>query len=86
MKKIWSDIAWDDYLNWQKDDKKIVNKINQLLKDIERHPFEGMGKPEPLKYDLAGYWSRQINNEHRLVYEMQNGGIYIAQCKYHYKK
>ncbi|MCL1859652.1 MAG: Txe/YoeB family addiction module toxin [Oscillospiraceae bacterium] len=85
MKKIWSDEAWDDYLGWQRDDKKIVKKINDLLKDIERHPFEGIGKPEPLKHELSGYWSRHINGEHRLVYEIQSNNIYIAQCKYHYK-
>ncbi|MCL2096532.1 MAG: Txe/YoeB family addiction module toxin, partial [Oscillospiraceae bacterium] len=81
-----SDEAWNDYLGWQRENKKILNKINNLLKDIERHPFEGIGKPEPLKYDLAGYWSRQINDEHRLVYEIQNNSIYIARCKYHYNK
>lgn len=84
MKKTWSDDAWSDYVEWQKNDRKIVGKINELLKDIDRHPFEGIGKPEPLKHELSGYWSRHINSEHRLVYEIREDSIYIAQCKYHY--
>jgi toxin YoeB len=86
MKKTWSDEAWDEYVEWQRIDKKTVNKINELLKDIDRHPFEGLGKPEPLKHELNGYWSRHINDEHRLVYQVQNDSIYIARSKYHYKK
>jgi len=86
MKKTWSDEAWDEYVEWQRDDKKALNKINELLKDIDRHPFEGLGKPEPLKHELTGYWSRHINDEHRLVYQIQSGSMYIARCKYHYKK
>ena len=86
MNKTWSDDAWDDYLEWQQHDKKIVKKINELLKDIERHPFEGLGKPEPLKGNLSGYWSRHITDEHRLVYEVKENSLYIAQCKYHYYK
>ena len=84
MKKIWSDEAWDDYLVWQFEDKKIVKRINALIKDIERNPFDGIGKPEPLKENLSGYWSRRIDTEHRLVYRVNDNSIEIAQCKYHY--
>ena len=80
----WTNLAWDEYLFWQKHDKKILNKINTLIKDIQRNPFQGLGKPEPLKFDLAGKWSRKINNEHRLVYEVSNGETIIFQCRYHY--
>ena len=84
MKYIFVDESWEDYLYWQKTDKKKLNKINKLLKDIARSPFEGLGKPEPLKYKYAGYWSRRIDNEHRLVYRYEEGEIYIAKCRYHY--
>ena len=77
--------AWDDYLYWQKLDKKIVKKINGLIKDIQRNPFDGLGKPERLKYDLAGYWSRRIDNEHRLVYQVVNSELLIYACRFHYE-
>ena len=80
----WADNAWQDYLYWQKTDKKIVKRINTLIKDTMRHPFEGLGDPEPLKPNWTGYWSRRINREHRLVYKTNEGGLYIAQCRYHY--
>lgn len=80
----WADNAWEDYLYWQKTDKKIVKRINTLIKDTMRHPFEGLGDPEPLKHNWTGYWSRRINREHRLVYKTNEGGLYIAQCRYHY--
>ena len=80
----WADNAWQDYLYWQKTDKKIVKRINTLIKDTMRHPFEGLGAPEPLKHNWTGYWSRRINREHRLVYKANEGGLYIAQCRYHY--
>jgi toxin YoeB len=80
----WTQIAWEDYLYWQKYDKKILNKINELIKVIQRTPFEGIGKPEPLKFDLKGKWSRRINDEHRLVYECTNYNLIILQCRYHY--
>ncbi|PKP10366.1 MAG: Txe/YoeB family addiction module toxin [Bacteroidetes bacterium HGW-Bacteroidetes-4] len=76
--------AWDDYLYWQKTDKKAVKKINSLLKEIRRTPFEGTGKPEALKYDLSGYWSRRLENEHRLVYQVSENEIIIYACRFHY--
>ncbi len=84
MRFTFSKNAWDDYLQWQNEDKKILRKINDLIKDIQRTPFEGLGKPEPLKFDLAGYWSRRIDLEHRLVYQFQNNEILIYSCKFHY--
>ena len=77
--------AWEDYLSWQKEDKKILKKINELIKDIQRNPFEGIGKPERLKYDLAGLWSRRIDREHRLVYQVKENEILIYACRYHYE-
>ncbi len=84
MKVVFSDNAWDEYLYWQKTDKKLLNRINELIKAIKRTPFEGIGKPEPLKHALAGYWSRRINDEHRLVYKIEGDSLLIAQCKLHY--
>jgi len=84
LKKIWSDISWDDYLYWQKQNKKLLKKINDLIKDIERKPFEGLGKPEPLKNNLSGWWSRRIDDTHRIVYRVENGNLEIAQCREHY--
>lgn len=84
MKISFQDDGWDDYLYWQQQDKKILKRINALLKDIARQPFEGIGKPEPLKYTLNGYWSRRINDEHRLVYTVKNKQIIVIQCRYHY--
>lgn len=76
--------AWEDYVSWQSVDKKIVIKINELIKDIQRTPYEGKGKPEPLKFDLSGYWSRRIDLEHRLVYQCNDSEIIIISCKFHY--
>ena len=84
MKPIFSENAWDDYLYWQKTDKKTLERINQLISDIKRSPYEGIGKPESLKYALSGYWSRRIDGEHRLVYRTENEAVYIAQLRYHY--
>ena len=84
MKLIFSDHAWDDYLFWQKIDKKILRRINALIKETTRNPFEGIGKPEPLKHALSGYWSRRINDEHRFVYQVTDDSIHIAQLRYHY--
>jgi len=81
----FSDDAWDDYLYWQQQDKKILKKINRLIKEIERNPFDGIGEPEPLKYNWSGYWSRRITIEHRLVYKVLDEQILIAQCRYHYR-
>jgi toxin YoeB len=86
MRIIFSKNAWEDYISWQKDDKKILRKINELIKDIQRTPFEGKGKPEALKYDLAGYWSRRIDHEHRLVYQYEKNDVLIYSCRYHYDK
>jgi len=76
--------AWDSYLYWQKTDKAIVKRINTLIKEIQRSPFEGVGKPEPLKHALSGFWSRRINDEHRIVYKVTDNTIMIAQLRYHY--
>ena len=86
MKITFSLNAWEDYLSWQQQDKKMLKKINQLIKDIQRTPFEGVGKPEPLKYDLSGFWSRRIDREHRLVYQVQDNEILIYSCRYHYDR
>jgi len=80
----FADDAWDDYLYWQQNDKKILKKINRLIKEIQRDPFDGIGEPEPLKYNWSGYWSRRITIEHRLVYKVTNDALLIAQCRYHY--
>jgi toxin YoeB len=80
----WASDAWDDYLYWQQNDKKTVKRINLLIKDIKRQPFEGIGKPEPLKHNWSGYWSRRINGEHRLVYKIESKQVMIAQCRFHY--
>jgi len=84
VKLVFSDSAWEDYLYWQKTDKKILRRINGLIKEIMRTPFEGTGKPEPLKHALSGYWSRRINDEHRLVYKVTEDAVLIAQLRYHY--
>ena len=84
MKLTWSEEAWEDYLYWQDTDKKIVKRINELIKDASRTPFEGKGKPEPLKHNLAGFWSRRITSEHRLVYAVSDDSLLIASCRYHY--
>lgn len=81
----FSKSAWEEYISWQRDDKKIFIKINDLIKDIQRTPFEGKGKPEPLKFDLTGYWSRRIDMEHRLVYQYSEKEILIISCRYHYQ-
>ena len=79
------DLAWEDYLFWQKTDRAVLKRINTLLRDIQRSPFEGIGKPEPLKHNLAGFWSRRIDDEHRLVYAIEDGTVLVAQCRYHYQ-
>lgn len=85
MKKIWFDEAWEDYLYWQTQDKKTLKRINLLLKDIERGHFDGLGKPEPLKGDLSGFWSRRIDDVNRLVYRICENVLEIASCKGHYE-
>jgi len=84
MKLVFSEQAWEDYLYWQKTDAKILERINTLVKEASRQPFTGIGKPEPLKHALAGYWSRRINDEHRFVYKVSDGSPLIAQLRYHY--
>ena len=84
MRITFSSHAWGDYTTWLKEDRKMLVKINQLIKDIQRTPYDGIGKPEALKYDLVGYWSRRIDREHRLVYKVENDTVIIISCKYHY--
>ncbi len=84
MRLSWAEEAWEDYLYWQRQDKKILKRINLLIKDIKRSPFEGIGDPEPLRHNWTGYWSRRITREHRLVYAARDGELLIAQCRYHY--
>ena len=84
MNLIFSDNAWDDYLYWQKTDIKMVKRINALIKNVQRTPFEGIGKPDPLKHALSGFWSRRINDEHRMTYKVDSDSILIAQLRYHY--
>lgn len=86
MKKVWFDEAWDDYLYWQGQDKKTLKRINALIKDIERNGFDnGIGKPEPLRENLGGFWSRRIDEVNRLVYRIDNGILQIISCKGHYE-
>ena len=85
MIKVWTDEAWDDYLYWQSEDRKTLKRINLLIKDIERNPFDGLGKVEPLKYNLHGYWSRRIDDTNRLVYKVEEDKLYIISCRYHYE-
>ncbi len=84
MKLIFAEPAWQDYLYWQTQDKQMLKRINQLIQEIMREPFTGIGKPEPLKHALSGYWSRRINDEHRIVYKLENDALLIAQLRYHY--
>lgn len=84
MRLLWDERAWEDYLYWQTQDKKTLKRINILLKDIQRNRYEGIGKPEPLRENLSGWWSRRIDDENRIVYKEQNGAIIIASCKGHY--
>ncbi len=84
MKLVFDDQAWDDYLYWQRHDKKLLKRVNGLIKECMRTPFEGTGKPEPLRGSLSGWWSRRLDREHRLVYRMEGDNLLIAQCRYHY--
>ena len=84
MRIVFSEHAWEDYLHWQATDRKVLKRINALIKDILRAPFEGLGKPEPLKHALSGYWSRRIDDEHRIVYKVAAENLVIAQLRYHY--
>jgi toxin YoeB len=84
MKLIFSEQAWQDYCYWKKTDKQVLKRINTLIKDISRSPFDGIGKPEPLKHALSGYWSRRIDDQHRLVYAINDDAVLLAQMRYHY--
>ena len=84
MKLIFADEAWEDYFNWQKQDKRIVERINKLIRETKREPVAGVGKPEPLKHALSGFWSRRITEEHRMVYRLEGKDLLIAQLRYHY--
>ena len=84
MNKVWSDQAWEDYLYWQKQDRKTLNRINMLIQDIDRNGYDGIGKPEPLGESWSGFWSRRIDDKNRLVYRLQGSNIEIAQCRTHY--
>jgi len=84
MKLLFSDAAWEDYLYWQKQDRLMVERIDKLIREIQREPFTGIGKPESLKHALAGYWSRRITDEHRLVYKIEGDALLLAQIRYYY--
>ena len=84
MNLVFSQHAWEDYLYRQTTDRKLLKRINLLIHDIIRSPFEGIGKPEPLKHGLAGYWSRRVDDEHRLVYKVEGSAVFLAQCRFHY--
>tara|TARA_B100000315_G_C14485799_1_gene545133 strand:+ start:878 stop:1132 length:255 start_codon:yes stop_codon:yes gene_type:complete len=84
MKLVFSKNAWEDYIYWQTTEKKILKRINELIKDIIKNKYKGIGKPEQLKHGLSGYWSRRINNEHRLVYKIEKDRVLLAQMRYHY--
>lgn len=84
MKIVFADRGWEDFTYWVENDRKIAARIIRLIKDIEREPYEGLGKPEPLRHDLTGFWSRRITDEHRLVYAVDKGRVLIAQARYHY--
>ena len=84
MRLVFSDEAWDDYLYWQRQDRKMVDRIHKLIQEIKRKPFSGIGKPEPLKHALAGYWSRRLTDEHRIVYRIEGNSLLLAQLRYPY--
>lgn len=84
MRIVFQHVAWEDYVYWQQTDKVILKKINAIIKEIERTPYEGQGKPEMLKHDLSGWWSRRLNLEHRIVYRVEDHAVIILQCRYHY--
>lgn len=86
LRLVWDSNAWEDYLWWQTQDRKTLRRINLLIQDVVRHGNQGIGKPEPLKHDCAGYWSRRITDEHRLVYKVTDDEVRIAACRYHYGK
>jgi toxin YoeB len=84
MRLVFSEHAWEDYLYWQGTDRKVLKRINLLIQAVQHSPFEGIGKPEPLKHALSGYWSRRINDEHRMVYKVEGDALFLVQLRYHY--
>ncbi|GAB4057579.1 Txe/YoeB family addiction module toxin [Uliginosibacterium sediminicola] len=84
MRLIFAELAWEDYLYWQQQDRKMLERINKLIRETQREPFAGVGKPEPLKHALAGFWSRRITDEHRMVYRVSGDALQIVQLRYHY--
>lgn len=84
MKLVFAEAAWEDYLFWQQQDRRMLERINKLVREIQRAPFAGIGKPEPLKHALAGYWARRLTDEHRIVYKVEGDALLIAQLRYHY--
>ena len=84
MRLVFSEHAWEDYLYWQRTDRRVLKRINRLIQDVQRSPVEGTGKPEPLKHAFSGYWSRRINDEHRMVYKVERDALFLAQLRYHY--
>lgn len=86
MRLVFVDESWEDYLYWQKTDKRMLKRINLLIKDISRNPISGLGKPEPLKHEYHGFWSRRIDAEHRLIYQVRDEEILIGKCRFHYSK
>lgn len=84
MRLVFSEHAWEDYVYWQRTDRKLLKRINLLIQDVQRSPFEGIGKPEALKHALSGYWSRRINDQHRMVYKVESDAVFLAQLRYHY--
>jgi toxin YoeB len=84
MNLVFTELSWEDYLYWQKNDKQKLKRINELLRDISRNPYEGIGKPEALKFNYAGFWSRRIDEEHRLIYRISDDEIQIVKCRFHY--
>jgi len=84
VRVLFAEWAWEDYLYWQETDRAELARINEIIRDIARQPFKGLGKPEPLRFGYAGYWSRRIDQEHRLVYKIEGNAVLIAQCRYHY--
>lgn len=85
MKLVFAEEAWEDYLYWQRQDRKMVERINKLITEVARDPYAGVGKPEPLKHALSGYWSRRITDEHRMVYRVEGQSLWIAQLRFHYR-
>ena len=86
MRLIFAELAWEDYVYWQSQDRKVLARVNLLLQECTRTPFSGRGKPEPLVKNLSGYWSRRITEEHRLVHKVEENGLFIAQCRHHYRE